>query len=233
MPNQDSGQEPQDSGLPEPTYSGASDDKPNSGSVPSQAELDKELLTKIDSLVDKKLQSQKDRRWSELERQYGELADFRRVLDAVKAGEDPDKVYDTLERQHLIREVNALKTSPSKASGKEPNQAYEEAVRLIKDAGLDNDPMVREVLGGTYNDPSEMLSAVAKKIIEKNHQPPSGVTAAQPNFAAAPPPSVNQYTQEYKKEMMGARGKGYAVGDAIKQKYRELGVDVDHTSFSV
>src|SRR3990167_9615109 len=119
MPNQDSGQEPQDSGLQEPTYSGASDDKPNSGSVPSQAELDKELLTKIDSLVDKKLQSQKDRRWSELERQYGELADFRRVLDAVKAGEDPDKVYDTLERQHIIREVNALKTSPCKASGKE------------------------------------------------------------------------------------------------------------------
>jgi hypothetical protein len=39
--------------------------------------------------------------------------------------------------------------------------------------------------------------------------------------------SQTALTQEYLTEMSGARGKGYQVGDAIKAKFREKGLNVD------
>ena len=235
MPNEkpESGQELSGAELPKPVYQETSGDSKTSVPVPSKAEPTLSA-SEIEALVDKKLQSQKDSRWANLEKQYGALSDYKRVLDAVKAGEDPDKVYDSLERQHLIREVETLKAaSPRQVSGREPNAAYEEAVGLIKSAGLENDPKVRELLGGSYKDTSEMLVAISKAVISKNQSQPSGASVVQPNYSSPNEPGESELTQEYITEMNAARGKGFAAGDAIKAKYRDLGVPVDTVSFSV
>lgn len=47
------------------------------------------------------------------------------------------------------------------------------------------------------------------------------------------PKSQTALTQEYLNEMSGARGKGFQVGDAIKQKFREKGLNVDEIHIRV
>src|SRR3990167_10660063 len=146
MPDdQESGQETSvEKELPVPQYEKPSDVKPTSTAASESAGLSLDELRAIarEEAI-KAAQSVKDKRFNEVERQWGELSQIREALEAAKST-DPHKVYDAIERQYILKRLGQEQVSPQPASqGKdEQDEAYNEAVGLIKAAGLDNDPEV-------------------------------------------------------------------------------------------
>ena len=56
------------------------------------AELEEHLRKQIEEAVERRFQSAKDKRWAQLEKQYGELGDLQKALSAeqVQGGEKPE-----------------------------------------------------------------------------------------------------------------------------------------------
>ena len=63
--------------------------------------------------------------------------------------------------------------------------------------------------------------------------PPTPAEQLPPQGSAARRDGAEELQRRYLEEMNGARGKGYATGNAIKAKYREKGVPVDDLLLSV
>ena len=93
-----------------------------------------------------------------------------------------------------------------------------------------NDPSFIELL---RKNPTK--TDVQSYILErkKPQPPPSPAGLTQSAATGATTPKGSALVTDYKKDMLAARGKGNSFGNAIKEKYRAQGVDVDNISFSV
>jgi len=172
----ESGQEePGAEELPKPKYSEPSADEPTSQAAGPDAKQIEELVRQE---VDRRFQSGKDRRFNELEKQYGELSEFKSALDAVKNGADPEKIISSMEKKNLIQRIEALeKGGPSSSQpspGKsEADEAFDKARALIEEAGLGNDVEVVKLMGGNYKNPAEMLFTVTEHVLKSQQQTPA------------------------------------------------------------
>ena len=97
----------------------------------------------------------------------------------------------------------------------------------------EHDPEVK-LVNRDAADEAEYLASVKEAILakkarlEKRRSSPAaapGMTARGGNTA--------DLTEKYKQEMLAARGQGYLVGKAIREKYRKLGVPVDQIGFTI
>lgn len=99
----------------------------------------------------------------------------------------------------------------------------------------ENDPEM-SIVKFDAQDEAEFLSSVKKAIEAKkdrgNKKKPVGNPAAVPAITARGGAS-GDLVEQYKKEMIAARGQGYLVGRAIKEKYRKLGLPVDDIGFTI
>jgi len=212
-------------GSPNPSASQGSGVQPTSGLDADQ------LLKLVEPLIEKKVQSVKDRRFDEQEKRIGAAESvLERVKDLI-----PEKDFKELKKDLRIEELErrVYGDAPTGAPAAAPQtSAATDMQKVIQELQLDaNDPSVAKVLRET-SDPVRLAMQLG--------QLKGAKVASQPDPSLAPTvngtnttPSGSEFQAAYLKEMNDARGKGYAVGNAIKAKYREKGVPVDDLLLSV
>jgi len=200
----------QDSGekeLPKPSYQEQPVDQQPSGAN-AQAAFDPEKLSSlIEETVERKLQSQKDRRWNDLEKKYGDLSEIGQMLADVKGGKDPDEIMRALELKSIKDELAALKNVPQKVAipGKsEADEAYAKAKDIISKAGLNNNPRILEAMSGTYTNPAEMLTKVTLEVLDVTAGKPQPSTASQITPGGGGKPATQQQGQQLFDETIGS-----------------------------
>ena len=197
------------------------------GDKPTSSFDEAKLLERIGSLVEttieKKLQSQKDRRFDKIEKTLG---DFQPVLEKVKdllTPEQLEKVQRDLEWDEMRRRTGLLPTSQTSQVGSPQAAAVESKSDIVKELGLDeNDPEVAAVLREGA-DPLK-LAKVAINMAKKPTPSPSGV----PSMVTPPAPPVDEQAAlmtAYQKEVAGLRGNVLAVSQ-LQAKYRQKGLRI-------
>jgi len=173
----ESGQEPGGGGLPTPRFEEPGVQQASSLSDSEIAALLKSphVAQVIEDLVERKLQSEKDRRIPKIERRMDDaekaLAQFKEYL---KAGMTPDQAEHQVKLDQTMEYVDQLRNSQAafpasqpQGSGKE--QAVAEAMTLLKEAGLENDPEVAQLFQSkTYQNGGELLKDVAALVIKRS-----------------------------------------------------------------
>ena len=188
MPDQlkDGGQELANEALPKPEFEEVSDDQQHSEAAKTGAQFDESaFLAKVEQIVKREVQSTKDQRIDKLYKQLG--SDPRQIVEAIKAGQDPDKVLESLERQSVfdrLDRVESVIASPQKPSPNgrtEADEAFDKAVGLVTEAGLANDPEVQELFKTFKGKPDDFVIEVGRKVIARNTQKaPAAASATSP-----------------------------------------------------
>ena len=210
--------------------SGQTDGTANSaqtGDKPTSSFDEAKLLERIGSLVEttieKKLQSQKDRRFDKIEKTLG---DFQPVLEKVKdllTPEQLEKVQRDLEWDEMRRRTGLLPTSQTSQVGNQQAAAVESKSDIAKELGLDeNDPEVAAILREGA-DPLKL----AKVAIGRANKPTPSPTGAPGMVTPTAPPVDDQaaLAAAYQKEVAGLRGNVFAVSQ-VQAKYRQKGLKI-------
>lgn len=182
----DGGQELANKGLPKPEFEEVSDDQQHSEAAKESVQFDENaFLAKVEDLIERKVQSSKDQRIDKLYKNLG--SDPRQIVEAIKGGQDPDKVLESLERQSVFDRLDRIESSvatpnrPSPNGRAEVDEAFDEAVGLVTEAGLSNDPEIQEMFKGKYKNPNDFLFAVNKKVLARNtKKSPAAASATVP-----------------------------------------------------
>lgn len=211
---------------------GVSQNNSQAGSFDADA-FKADLLKEVSAMV----QSTKDKRIADLEK--GQQAHEDR-LDRYAAYLEQGLTHDQAKRELAIDDV-LLNRDPQPIS--EPvspsNLTVEDAKKAASSLLADVDENTRNtvlssVSGLVFQNQEALNKYVVREIARTASQPkPNPGTVPGPSGSTPPPPNVQELADKYQQEMLAARGKGYAVGDAIKQKYREMGVPVDDILFEV
>lgn len=187
----------------------------------------------------KTFQSGKDRGANESKKASEEVAELKRKIAEIeklkKAGLDEDGAIE----EHSFREdIRAVKEQLSKIGSVQTQPAgnreslVDEKAKVLAELELSaNDPEVIPLL----DLPEKELAIQAGKLAlrKAKQSPPDSSEAGSLQGGQPAPAGVKQLTQNYIQEMKGAMGKGNQFGNAIKDKYRKLGVPVDEVSFRV
>jgi len=221
--------------LPTPSFSDSGASSTSSGAD----EIVSKLLPQLEQIIERKVQSTKDKRISEIEKVLGGRDKILAELEASGV-EIPKDVRSELRMRDLEERLTQQTQQPaSKRDDGSSTQkvAVTEAIAELNKYGLDsNDAGFIGLLRGKYANRAEFDLAVTKHVVSKlaPQQPPSPAGMVQsPAATRASTPSNDALTSQYKKDMLDARGKGNSFGNAIKEKYRSQGLDVDNISFSV
>jgi hypothetical protein len=179
----------------------------HSSEQPLTPELEQHLETHIAAEVERRFQSAKDKRWTELERQFGRLSEFQQTLDEVSQGKvtEQDSAVDV--EKWLENKMRAL----------------------LADSGLENDPEVQTMLrSGDYAPDVEgymnMLGDITELALRRSQRPKaSAATVAQPGGGGLVEPDLQG---EY-----DLRRKRLRPGDVnslleLKREFRKKGLDV-------
>jgi hypothetical protein len=202
----ESGQEPGAEELPKPSYQEQPAAEPTSPATQSSVTLSREdLESLIDATVEKKVQSTKDKRWSNVEKQYGKLSDLQKTLE--EAGADPaksEKILEARRIQQLEERIEQLSSSqPAPIPGKsEADEAYEKVKGIISQAELNNNPRILEALSATYKDPSEMSVAVTSIVLEEVTGKPQATEASKVTPSSSKPSGT--LTQQQAEQALSA-----------------------------
>ena len=182
----DGGQELANKGLPKPEFEEVSDDQQHSEAAKESVRFDENaFLAKVEDLIERKVQSSKDQRIDKLYKNLG--SDPRQIVEAIKGGQDPDKVLESLERQSVFDRLERIETAvatpnrPSPNGRAEVDEAFNDAVGLVTEAGLANDPEIQEIFKGKYKTPGDFLFAVNRKVLARNTKPqPAAASVMSP-----------------------------------------------------
>ena len=195
-------------------------DKPTSQL--DEAKLLERIRSLVESTIEKKLQSQKDRRFDKIEKTLG---DFQPVLEKVKdllTPEQLEKVQRDLEWDEMKRRTGLSQTGQEQRGGSPQPAAVENSA--VKALGLDeNDPDVAAILreGGDTLRLAQVAIARASK--------PTPSPASAPAMGTPPPPSdksPEQVMKEYQGELAKIpRGNILAVSE-LQSRYRKLGLRI-------
>lgn len=186
----------------------------------------------------KGLQGRQDKETNEVQRFMGEVK--KRMASGMSL-EDAEKSI-TAEQQaaqkddllfKIARKVGVLDESPSNIAGNDTPVANDKASTL-KQYNLDaNDPDVAEAIRGE-TDPLKVKLAALEVAYKRATKPVADASAAVSVVGRPTPPiGVEENTKKYVEEIKAASGKGSQFGNAIKDKYRNLGVPVDEITFKI
>lgn len=236
-----------DSGQPEgtagsPNSAGSQGKGDSSGSVDAQ-----KLQTAIEALIKRQdeidartraLQGDKDRGVTKARQEVDDLKrKFAEIEKLKKSGLDEDTAFDELSFREDVRslrqEISKLNPAQPQAAGNGEKLAVDVA-KVLADYQLDgNDPeVVEKVLKGNYSSPEQAELAALKLAYRRaNSTTPSPAASTALAGRPAVPANVEELTNNYKKDMLAARGKPSEL-DAIKAKYQKLGVNIHEVVFS-
>jgi len=222
-------------GTPNPEVSRQQPDSPPSGSQ-SVDEIVKLVLSHPDYQKDK--QSVKDKRIAEIQTSLGEQ-DERLARLAKHLGVDPSKVAEAQRELDVEDMVQAYRDGKLVPRVSDPNplgsgntDLTKAVTAILEKSNLSpTDPAVSSFLQGVEaNDVPTVLAEVARFAVEQANKPRAGV-ADVPSQPVGSAPVVD-LQQSYTDEMLAARGNRTLL-NAIKEKYREAGLDVDRIGFNV
>lgn len=179
--------------------------KPNSRkSSKKQVELDaleQRLEARIREEVERRFISAKDKRWAELERQYGQLSAL-----SARAKVDPD--------QQLEPAMQKPPASP--------------VHRILQQANLENDPealrLVREARGQGAQAELRLLADLAELALRRVEKPAAKASAViLPSGGGLPAPDLRA---EYERRLTGLRAGDVAGLSELKREFRGRGLEV-------
>jgi len=208
--------------------------EPTSESYVSKADLEAlagTLRTEIENQGQRTRQSQGDiitDRVSKIEESFVE-----RLIAALPEGVDPKLIQREAFVDHLMADPSLLgkveaEASPP-ASGPDPVQT--EVERIMHQHGLSGqEPEIAAFLKANKDKGLlELLDGLNTLGVEVAKRKPSAASLMPESGSPPPQPDV---VKNYIEEMRQAAGKGMRVGQAIKDKYSKLGVDVDKIGFT-
>lgn len=227
-------EQPEPQGEPTPTFSEPSGDQPTSPGTDLDAvsaRFEKLLDTRLESL-ERRLQSQKDKRWSELERQYGDLGEIRHALEAAKEGSTEEGIIlDILAQRAAAQRPSDQPSSgfqPAPPAGNRAQTARDEARDILRAAGIDeNSPEVTELMRGTYRNADHFLAETyrfAQRRQGRAAQPASPAAVLAPGGGAPGGSDQERLRAQYQSEKEKVR-RGSPDYMRIRNKYKELGLN--------
>jgi len=163
------------------------------------AELEQRLSERIADEVERRFQSAKDKRWSQLEKQYGALSELA----------------ETLSKQSAAR--------------REGDWAPAKAREVLEAAGLANDPEVVDLITHGQYTPglegyAELLGDITELVLGRaGRAPASPASVAQPSGGGTPEPDLQA---EYEKEKGRLRPGDVNGLTELKRRYRAKGLDI-------
>jgi hypothetical protein len=215
--------------LPTPSFSdsGASSTSTGADDIVSK------LLPKLEQMIERKVQSTKDKRISEIEKVLGGRSKILAELESDGVN-IPQDVRTKMEIRELREQIAGQSPQPAQANvdgSTQQKAAVTEAIAKLSEFGLSsNDPAFIELLRGKYANRDAFDKAVLSHVVGKlaPQKPPNPADVVQsPARSGATDKSLDALKSDYLKDIAGARGKGYQFGDAIKEKYRKQGLNVD------
>lgn len=185
------------------------------------------------------LKGMKDRRFNQITRQ---LEEFSPVMERVKEILTPEQktqfaqIQRDAEIEELKRAVYGGQTQTSAtANGNQGSAAFDIEPVLKSLKFPDNDPGLAALKVKHGNNPLEFLKAATElrlsQAMSANPTPATSLSLQNTQQGQDEKSRIEAETQNYVQEMQGAQGKGARFGDAIKDKYRQKGVDVDNINF--
>jgi hypothetical protein len=226
--------------LPTPQFSDEGDSSPSADNVDVIVnKVVERLAPTLEQLTERKAKSLQDKRFSKIEKELGLRSNVLAELEEAGV-EIPKDVRTEMRLRELEdrRPDQSTQPAPVRDNGlSQQKAAVTDAIAELTKNELDpNDAGFIELLRGKYASRAEFDLAVQRHIVSKLKPAKSANPAdvvQSPARGGTPAKSVETLAADYKKEILDARGKGSRFGDAIKDKYRQLGVDVDNISFTV
>jgi hypothetical protein len=156
------------------------------------SKLPEQLESLVSKAVEKAVQSQKDRRFSEIEKTLG---DFKPVLERVKGLLTPEQLaqFNQIQRDAEIDElkqtVQKLTQTGAPAVGNQQSTAANDAQRILQAAQLDaNTPEVLDLIRQYGNDPVTLAVRAGELRAKAANKPsPSAAESASILTESAPP----------------------------------------------
>ena len=193
-------------------------------------------LAAFEQKIERRLQSLNDKQQNRLEKVVNERIGQMEARYQQVGQKLPDHV-----RQRIIDDA----ISNYSEDGEQPAQGApsrvppdvetvnRQAADILKGAGISWDDMtMREVNSLKQTTPEAYLESVRQAAASAVKRLGVAAPQQQPNLAAAPAigagqPAGGDLEEQYRKEVIAARGKGNNVLMDIKKRYRERGIDVD------
>jgi hypothetical protein len=219
--------------LPTPSFS----DQATSSTSTGADEIVSKLLPQLEQIIERKVQSVKDKRISEIEKALGGRSKILAELE--EAGVPITKeVRAEMRIRELEERLTQPPTQPAQAVDAGPSTqkaAVTDAIAELSKYGLSsNDPGFIELLRGKYQNRDAFDKAVLGHIVQKIAPPkpanPADVVQA-PARAGATEKSVDALTDEYKNKMRTARGNATEI-KRLRDEYAQKGVDIYGIDFS-
>lgn len=220
--------------TPEISESGASSTSSGADEIVSK------LLPQLEQMIERKVQSTKDKRISEIEKVLGGRSKILAELESEGVNIPKD-----VRTQMQIRELEerlAQQTgqpAPVVDNGLSTQKAaVTDAIAKLTEYGLSsNDPAFIELLRGKYQNKDAFDKAVLGHVVGKlaPQKPANPADVVQPPArAGATEKSKEALTSEFKQKMLEApRGaKGDAERRALKNEYIQKGVDIHSIDFT-
>jgi len=177
--------------------------------------------------------------------------DVERQVAAMKsAGINPtqeqiqkiyESVQDSIVEEFGDNQPHEEAVQPSEAVSDEQALLQRDILAIMEEAGVtleQTDPEI-QLINTNAATRYQFLKSIEKAVqAKKDRLSGEKSSRASGNIAAAPALSgkgadSGDLKQKYIDEMLAARGQGRIVGQAIKEKYRKLGVPVDDIGFTI
>ncbi len=215
-----------DAGQPTPPVQSQTN-VPNSPSVDDLvAKITEALRPQLETIAERKAQSVKDKRINALEKQYGDLDDFRKVLAEANELKAKGLNDEQIEDKMLLRRLAESLSQPAAAQApwQEQNVVDDITRKFLSDAGIaENEADVVALARQQYPNDVARLAAFAQLAIQRAKQPqPNPAQANQ--TAPATTPTVD-LEAAYQKEVRSIKGDAQKVVE-LRQKYRKLGLQI-------
>lgn len=222
---------------------GGGEQNANSASLPNQSQLSSGDLVSAIATLQKKLDAQdgeiralkggKDKAVDRVEKSNTELlAKLGKYLNV------DEKTIQDAQRQSVLDDLiaerlNGQQPEPIPQGSGIGQGAKTGSIDVLNQYGLNaNDPDVAEAIQGKGG--LELELAVSKVALKRATKPVADASAATSVVGRPTPPvGVEENTKKYVEEIKAASGKGSQFGNAIKDKYRNLGVPVDEITFKI
>ncbi len=156
--------------LPTPQFSEKSDSSTSSGAD----EIVSKLLPHLEQIIERKVQSTKDKRFSDIEKALGGRSKILAELESEGVA-IPKEVRTQMQIRELEERLagQSSQPAPERVDGStQQKAAVTEAIAELKDNGLTtDDPAVIEVFRGKYGSRAEFDLAIQKYINQKLRSP--------------------------------------------------------------
>lgn len=192
--------------LPTPSFSNTGDSSTSDPNV-SVSRLSPADLQAIEQIVDRKVQSTKDKRFAKIEERLGLRDGLLADLEA-QGVTIPENVRTQMQIRDLQEQLTQRPQQPAQAGDNgmsSPRQAVTEAISELKKHGLDpNDAEFIAIARGNYKDRAAFDLAVSRHVIGKltPATPASPATATQgPARSSAQDDGGKRFSDKYEAEL--------------------------------